>query len=174
MLYQAKLHWTTVAPPPALLLLLALLFLALSFTPVEFEVRAVVRELELPSVLHSPFSVLFVLFVVFALTAELGAYLTYATSEFALTDRRALAKVGWVQRWSLEVLLTKVESIGVNQGIGGRMFDYGTVTVTGTGGTTTTFKGIASPFEFYKRMEAQIADLREDAQRSETQTRTPG
>src|SRR5216110_2543860 len=51
-----------------------------------------------------------------------GAYITRKTSEFAVTDRRVIIKVGWIRRRTLETMLGKVEGIGVDQGIAGRMF----------------------------------------------------
>src|SRR5262249_61442561 len=56
------------------------------------------------------------------------------TSEFAVTSMRLIFKVGLVARYTTELLLAKVESISVTQGLLGRMLNYGDLTVTGTGG----------------------------------------
>ena len=40
-----------------------------------------------------------------------------ATSEFAVTNKRVLIKTGWIRRYSFETLLTKVESIRVDQSV---------------------------------------------------------
>jgi len=69
----------------------------------------------------------------------------YSSSEFALTDRRLMAKIGIIATRSFELLLPKVESVAVEQGILGRLFDYGTVVVIGTGGSRESFKNIAEP-----------------------------
>jgi membrane protein YdbS with pleckstrin-like domain len=87
------------------------------------------------------------------------AHVKYTTSVFVLTDQRVLIKVGWIQRRSLETLLTKIEGIGVEQGLGGRLFGYGTITVTGTGGTHERFDKIAAPMQFRKRVQEQIATV---------------
>src|SRR5438045_1496677 len=49
-------------------------------------------------------------------------WLVRSSSEFAVTNKRVIIKVGLVRRRSVETLLTKVEGIGVDQGIFGRMF----------------------------------------------------
>jgi len=49
------------------------------------------------------------------------------------------------------------QGIGVNQGILGKALDYGTIVVSGTGGTKEPFKNIAQPFEFRKQVQEQIA-----------------
>ena len=91
----------------------------------------------------------------------LVAYVKYLTSEFAVTDRRVLMKVGWIRRRSVETLLGRVEAIAVEQGIGGRLLDYGTIVVTGTGGTRERFDRIAAPLDFRREVQAQIAAILE-------------
>jgi uncharacterized membrane protein YdbT with pleckstrin-like domain len=139
VLYRAKRHWATCAGVPLLFLLVTLVFLPLLTS-------------------------LALIFFLCSVATGVGAYLSYATSEFGLTDRRVLAKVGWLHRRSSEVLLSKIESIQVDQGIGGRMLDYGTLVVTGTGGTREGLIGIESQFEFYKRVQMRIAQAKETAE----------
>ncbi len=79
------------------------------------------------------------------------------SSEFAVTNKRVLVKVGLVRRHSLELLLQKVEGIGVDQGILGRILGYGTITVSGTGGTHEAFPMIAAPLEFRRQVQASLA-----------------
>ena len=78
------------------------------------------------------------------------------SSEFVVTNKRVLVKVGLVRRHSLELLLTKVEGIGVDQGILGRILGYGTITVSGTGGTREAFRMIARPLEFRRQVQASL------------------
>ena len=79
------------------------------------------------------------------------------SSEFAVTNKRVLVKVGLIRRHSLELLLQKVEGIGVDQGILGRILGYGTITVSGTGGTREAFRMIADPLEFRRQVQASLA-----------------
>ncbi len=84
-----------------------------------------------------------------------------ATSEFAVTTRRVIIKVGLISRRTVELNLEKIESIGVDQTILGRIFGYGTIVVNGTGGTHEPFRGIARPLEFRKAVnEASEAHVR--------------
>lgn len=86
----------------------------------------------------------------------------YTSSEFAVTDRRVIIKVGWIKRRTMETMLGKVEALGVEQGLLGRLLNFGTITVTGTGGTQETFDRIAAPLEFRKQVQtaAVAADER--------------
>jgi uncharacterized membrane protein YdbT with pleckstrin-like domain len=85
-------------------------------------------------------------------------HITYTTSEFAVTDKRVIIKVGWIRRRTLETMLAKVEAIGVDQGIFGRMLGFGTITVTGTGGTREAFPNIGRPLEFRRQVQGQVSD----------------
>jgi uncharacterized membrane protein YdbT with pleckstrin-like domain len=101
------------------------------------------------------------LFIFLAALTGFFSFINYSTSEFGVTNKRVLVKVGWIRRHSLETLLTKVEGIGVNQGILGRILGYGTIVVTGTGGTKEPFHKIDAPLEFRKRVQEQIAAVQE-------------
>jgi uncharacterized membrane protein YdbT with pleckstrin-like domain len=80
-----------------------------------------------------------------------------SSSEFAITNKRVLIKVGLIRRHSLELLLQKVEGIGVDQGIIGRILGYGTITVSGVGGTKEAFQRISDPLEFRRQVQASLA-----------------
>jgi uncharacterized membrane protein YdbT with pleckstrin-like domain len=78
------------------------------------------------------------------------AWIKYATTELAITNKRVIAKSGLIQRKTMEMFLNKIESVQVEQGVLARMFDYGTVTIAGTGVHTAAFADIAKPLEFRK------------------------
>jgi uncharacterized membrane protein YdbT with pleckstrin-like domain len=82
--------------------------------------------------------------------------ITYRTTEFAVTTRRIIAKVGLIRRQSLELMLSEVESIGVNQGIIGRVLGYGTIVVNGSGGTHQSFPFIADPMKFRRKINVVL------------------
>ena len=78
------------------------------------------------------------------------------STEMAVTNRRVIIKIGIASRRSLEIMLPKVESIGIDESAGGRMLGYGTVTIHGTGGTPEPFRLIAHPSEFRRQVQQQI------------------
>lgn len=94
--------------------------------------------------------------IILAILAGIGPWITYTSSEFALTNRRVIVKAGFIRRVSLELLLTKVEGIAVNQGILGRILGYGTVEVRGTGHTIERIPNIADPLGFRRKVQEQI------------------
>ena len=84
------------------------------------------------------------------------ALVRYNTSEFAVTNRRVIIKVGALGRRSLELELNRVEGIDVDQSAFGRLFDYGTIGVRGIGGTEESFPAIAAPLEFRKHVQEML------------------
>ncbi|MEY2488387.1 MAG: hypothetical protein QOC70_329 [Verrucomicrobiota bacterium] len=77
-----------------------------------------------------------------------SAALAMKTSELVITDRRVLIKVGFVRRQTFEMFISKIESVAVTQGMVGRFFNYGTVEIRGTGGSSESFATIAAPLQF--------------------------
>ena len=76
------------------------------------------------------------------------------TSEFGVTTRRVIIKTGLVRRRTLELLLRQVEAIAVDQSIMGRIFNYGSITLSGTGGVREVFHNIAAPLEFRRQIQS--------------------
>ena len=149
IVYFTRMHWIIFAGP--VVLFVAAIILSV-YAPVLFRG-------------YFPFSrmPLGVLVVLICLAAAvlfgLGAFIQYVTSEYAVTDRRIMIKTGWIRRSSLEILLDKVEAIYVDQSILGRILNYGTIRVVGTGGTQDPFFYIPSPLVFRKRAEEQLSRL---------------
>ncbi len=98
--------------------------------------------------------------IVFALAffQTVSAVLTYKSSEFAVTNRRLIVKVGLIRRESLETMLSRVEGLDVNQTLPGRLLNYGTIVIRGMGGHVKAFSNISNPMELrsavYREVEA--------------------
>jgi uncharacterized membrane protein YdbT with pleckstrin-like domain len=86
------------------------------------------------------------------------AYVRYKTTELAVTTRRVIVKHGFIRRRTIEININKVESIQVDQEVLGRLFDFGTLVIAGTGMAQAPITGIAAPMAFRKAfVEAQDA-----------------
>ena len=140
--YKTSIHWI-IFLRYALLALLVFIFVVIPFA---IGMQALVATqkgwfaLPLPVLILIPPAVLF------------------ATSELVVTNRRVLIKTGAVNRQTLEMFISKVESVGVHQSFLGRLLDYGTVIIRGTGGSDEPFELIARPIEFrnaVQRMQSE-------------------
>ncbi|MGH6768424.1 MAG: PH domain-containing protein [Xanthobacteraceae bacterium] len=69
-------------------------------------------------------------------------------TEIAATNRRVIYKKGFIWRDTNEMNLDKVESVQIKQSILGRLFDYGDITIIGTGeGRFKEVKMITGPIQ---------------------------
>jgi uncharacterized membrane protein YdbT with pleckstrin-like domain len=93
--------------------------------------------------------------VVVGLAILIWVFIIYKTTEIAITNKRIIAKFGFISRSTTEINLPKVESLQVDQGVMGRMFDYGTIVVAGAGTPNLRIPGVADPLRFRRHfMEA--------------------
>jgi uncharacterized membrane protein YdbT with pleckstrin-like domain len=82
----------------------------------------------------------------------------HLTSEFGITSKRVLGKTGLIRLNTVDIVLAKVEAIRIRQSIIGRIFDFGDVLVTGTGGTVEVLKFIPDPVFFSTCVQEELAD----------------
>jgi uncharacterized membrane protein YdbT with pleckstrin-like domain len=88
-------------------------------------------------------------------TVAVGILRRNAT-EIAVTNKRVLIKSGFFSRKTIEIFLSKIESVVVDESFMGKTFGFGTVTVRGTGGTPEQFNRVANPLEFRRQVQTQI------------------
>jgi len=137
IVYRARLHWTIFLTS----IVVVLLGIALAILLQVVEPAYTLAGAALAGV---------------GLLLAIGPAIRYLSSEFAVTDKRVLGKVGFIERESDETLLSKIEAIAVDQGVIGRILGFGTVTITGTGGTQEPFPRISDPLEFRRQIQNQI------------------
>jgi uncharacterized membrane protein YdbT with pleckstrin-like domain len=132
--YRTQLHWKVYLGPAllVLLVLLPLTILALST--------------------QSPW--LAIIPAVAGLAVFLIAVIRRRTSEFAVTNKRVILKLGVLNTRSVELLLSKIEGITVTQSLAGRLFGFGAIVLTGSGGTQEPFTGIQAPLELRQAVQA--------------------
>ena len=87
------------------------------------------------------------------LTLTIAPLIQRALSEFVITNRRIIIKTGFIARSTFEMNLSKIESVNVDQSVPGRIFNYGSITIIGTGGTRETFHNISNPLKFRKAFQ---------------------
>lgn len=73
-----------------------------------------------------------------------------------VTNQRVLVKIGYLTRRTWEMAFSKIESVGVEEPMMGRMLGYGSIIIRGVGGTPEPFHKIAHPLEFRRQVQQQI------------------
>lgn len=100
-----------------------------------------------------------IVLIVIAVVALIWGLTKRSATEMAVTNKRVLIKTGLGNRRTLDLMLSRVESIGVEETFWGRMLGYGSVTLRGTGGTPESFVMISHPQEFRRSVQAQIGHV---------------
>jgi uncharacterized membrane protein YdbT with pleckstrin-like domain len=147
VLYRARLHWIV-------LLWHALAGGILEIAGVALVIRAIAVSRESGG---SPGAIITGAVLIVAGTAVIFAgILRRNATEIAVTNKRVLIKTGFFSRKTIEIFLSKIESVVVDETFLGKSLGFGTVTVRGTGGTPERFDRIGSPLEFRRQVQAQI------------------
>jgi len=89
----------------------------------------------------------------------INAVITYYFTEYVITNRRIMVRRGLIARNTRELLLQKVEGVDLVRTILGRMLGYGTIVVTGVGGSKDFFSNVPTPLQFRKLAQEQIENL---------------
>ena len=88
------------------------------------------------------------LLVIIGLFLLLVAWIKRQTTEIAVTNLRVIYKTGLIRRDTIEMNKNKIESVDVSQSMLGRMLNFGTVTVRGTGASVEPIRKIGAPLQF--------------------------
>jgi membrane protein YdbS with pleckstrin-like domain len=77
----------------------------------------------------------------------LGAWIRRRATEIVVTDKRVIYKRGLLARHTVEMNVSKIETVDVEQGLGGRIWGYGTLLIRGTGAGFEPLVGVGSPLQ---------------------------
>jgi uncharacterized membrane protein YdbT with pleckstrin-like domain len=130
--YEARLHWVIFGAP-------LVLFIG-----------------GLGLIAFNPFGAIGLLLA--SIVAILAAYWKLATTRIIVTPKRVIYRTGVIGRRTLEMNKDKIESIDVSQPMLGRFFDFGSVTLKGTGGGIEAIHNVVAPFELRKRVASHHGD----------------
>lgn len=140
VVHAARLHWLIYLIPMVLLIIAAVCAI--------FAVRSDEPGIAIPLWLTAG------LLAPIGLIAAARAFIRQTTTELVLTDRRVIYKTGLFQRHTMEMNRSKVETVGVDQSVLGRLLNYGTVIVRGTGGSLEPIRHIDDPLTFRSHITA--------------------
>jgi uncharacterized membrane protein YdbT with pleckstrin-like domain len=135
VVYRTRLHWLLFATP--------VLFTVIVLLPIAWMLNKQTWGQYYPWI---P--------ITLALLILLTTYIKRQSSDFAVTNKRVMMKVGVFSTRSIELVLNKVEAIAVNQSLMGRIFGYGDIVVTGSGGTKEAFSNIQGPLAFRRAVQS--------------------
>jgi membrane protein YdbS with pleckstrin-like domain len=92
-------------------------------------------------------AILLILFFPIGILALFPTWIRRATTEIAVTTRRIVYKRGWISRQTIEISFNRIESLDIKQSVLGRIFDFGTVIIRGTGIGVQPMHNVAAPLQ---------------------------
>ncbi len=132
--FHSTIHWIVYWP--------ALAFGVLALAAIVVELALNLRGREAYACLAAA-----VVLGLLALIAFLRGLLRRIGTEIAVTNHRVIYKRGLFARSTVEMNVSKIETVDVEQSIWGRLFNYGNVTIRGSGGTFEPLMGIEHPLK---------------------------
>jgi uncharacterized membrane protein YdbT with pleckstrin-like domain len=142
--YLSTIHWVVYLPALLFLMVGAMGFALL----VNGGANPLAPSLPLPLILIG-------IGCIGGLPSLIHAWFKRWTTELAVTNHRIIYKRGFIRRHTIEMNMDKVESVDVDQSFWGRVLNYGTITVHGTGGGLEPLPMIDSPIQFRSGVTAR-------------------
>jgi membrane protein YdbS with pleckstrin-like domain len=142
LLYAPKLHWMfmlkhVVLSLPFFLILFICWRLSESRKLISYAEAEVVKA----GLLYTFLAALIIVLIVF-----LCRLFQYLCTEYGLTNKRLMIKTGVFKIKTAEIPTDRIEGIYCRQGILGRIFCYGTVTISGIGNMKPLFFMVRKPY----------------------------
>jgi uncharacterized membrane protein YdbT with pleckstrin-like domain len=146
--YRGRLHWTGLLGSvgiAAVFFVFSLIALSYGFGP---EGQTV-------------FTAIGIGLLVIGLVPLVKVLIERRAAELAVTNKRVIFKTGVIRRRTAEMFLSKIESVGADQTLPGRLLGYGSIVLRGTGGSIEPFAKIDKPLEFRRQIQEQISKLQD-------------
>ncbi len=147
LIYLAKLHWIMLLRPIISLAVLSVII-------------GIVEQQRLfdyvPIIVPYKAIIYLVIFVVFVGLPMLNLLIKKWTTSIGITNQRVLFKKGLIAIELNGMPLSKIENIDSQQSIMGRILNFGTVTIKGSGSTPIRLHDIAKPMSFRNELAALL------------------
>lgn len=135
VVYQAHLHWILFVWP-------VVFFCFAVFVGVQYDF------LRMPSIGVA----------LIAIFWEVVIWLTYQCSFLIIKKKQVILCTGIFMRQTLDISLNKIESIDIRQSILGSILHYGSLVITGTGGTRQYVNFLNRPLTCRRYIEQMLHD----------------
>ncbi|MFC3908964.1 PH domain-containing protein [Legionella dresdenensis] len=104
-------------------------------------------------IILEPLKVLALFLIIFSLIWWGMIWVNYHFSSLTIRKKQVILRMGLLVRQTVDIPLTKIETIDIRQSILGSILRYGALTITGTGGTKHTISYIDKPLTCRRYIE---------------------
>lgn len=89
----------------------------------------------------------------------LQALIVYYTAEFTITNKRILIRQGLRDRHIYEICLANISHSNINQSLGGKIFNYGTINIQNVSGHQDPFFLVTAPITCQQQLQKELDKL---------------
>jgi uncharacterized membrane protein YdbT with pleckstrin-like domain len=146
--FRTRPHWIVTAKPFFIVLIVLIVAgLAITLYGIRLQQPDAQRKLYVEAIVAGLCVLLFTILIPLLATRN---------TDCVVTNQRVIIKTGFWSHRTTEMFLSRVESVTVEQSFLGRIFNFGNVTIHGSGGTPEPFHRIAKAREFQRQIQEQI------------------
>ena len=102
--------------------------------------------------LAKPIALVCLVAVLSGVALLLGAYIRQSSTELVITNKRLIAKYGFISRTTFEIMVNRITGANFDQSVAGRLLGFGTVLVHGAGGEISPIDQVQDPQLFYRAL----------------------
>jgi hypothetical protein len=151
LLYVPETHWMYVVTPLLKALVVLLVFPLLVFVDSRLFYPVVFIRIVLSLTKYAVFTIIAAGAIWFV-----WKLIVFLFIEYGITNKRLVMKRGVLRLMLKEIAIDRIESLTCVQGILGRLFNYGTIYVSGIGGTTPLFYMVRKPWFICRKIDEII------------------
>lgn len=137
LVYQGRLHYVIFLWPVLLLLLALYIGFGISSEQVAIQKLSYV-------------------IAAFALVWGTVTLLQYICSSLNIKNKQVILSTGVLVHQTIDIPMNKIESIDIRQSVLGSLFNYGSLVITGTGGTRQYVNYLSSPLTCRRYIEQMM------------------
>jgi len=152
LLYVPSLHWFYTVKYMVLSLPLFVFLLVLWNYADEYAVSGWLRGISTAQEFRFVIRYAFLAVVLLVLGVFVCRIFMFICVEYGVTNKRLIIKKGVLRRVSTEIPIDKIESICCIQGLLGMILNYGTIRVSGIGGSVPVFLMVGRPYALRRKI----------------------
>jgi membrane protein YdbS with pleckstrin-like domain len=156
ILYEPGLHWFYTVKYMILSLPLFVILLIVWGYAEDYAASGWFYGISTADELRFVIRYLFLAAVLLVLLVFICRIFLYLSVEYGITNKRLIIKRGVLRMIVAEIPIDRIEGIFCVQGILGRLFNYGTVRISGIGGSIPAFRMVGRPYSFRRKIAGII------------------
>jgi len=156
ILHLPSLHWFYTVKYMVLSLPIFVILLIVWAMAEDYAESGWFPEISTADELRYYISYIFLIAVLAVLLIFICRILQYICVQYGVTNKRLIIKKGVLRVFTTEIPIDRIESVYCIQGLFGRMFNYGTIRISGIGGSITAFRMVCRPYALRRKIVAII------------------